>query len=116
MVIEESGVFSESEINAAKYLQNLGKDVKLRMPSGTRAEGGTSDLLVNDVRYDVYTPTTSNADRIVSAIAKKNNQATGVVVDLSKTSVKAADLGNVVQRVQNAGAANIKDIIIIGGQ
>ncbi|MBP5107925.1 hypothetical protein, partial [Pseudomonas protegens] len=55
----------------------------MRRPVGTRAEGKTSDLLVNGVSYDVYTPATGNADRIISAIAKKNTQAEGVVLDLS---------------------------------
>jgi len=56
-----------------------GKKVELRSPVGTRVEGNTSDLLVDGVRYDVYTPTTGNAGRIISAIAKKNTQAEGIV-------------------------------------
>ena len=111
--IDPTGHFSESEINAAKYVHSQGNDVELRMPTGTRAEGGTSDLLVNGKTYDVYTPETSNPNRIISAIAKKNSQASGVVLDLSKTSVTEEELGDVLKRVQGSGAKNIKDIIVI---
>ncbi|MGE7955221.1 hypothetical protein ACQKQA_01260 [Pseudomonas sp. NPDC089530] len=91
-----------------------GRKVELRSPVGTRAEGGASDLLVDGVRYDVYTPTTSNAGRIISAIAKKNTQAEGVVLDLSKSSVTREQLGDVLRRVNGSGAKNINDIVIIG--
>jgi RHS repeat-associated protein len=110
----QAGKFSASEMSAAKYLASLGKDVILRQPVGTRAGGGTSDLLVNGVNYDVYTPITSNPNRIISAIASKNSQTGGVVLDLSQTPVTAEQLGNVLQRVQGAGAANIQDIVIMG--
>ena len=86
----------------------------LRSPVGTRAGGGTSDLLVNGMPYDVYTPTTSNPNRIVSAIASKNTQAQGVVLDLRNSPVTLEQLGNVLQRVRGAGATNITDIKIIG--
>ena len=98
-------------------MADLGHDVTLRAPTGTRAGGGTSDLLVDGVRYDVYTPTTSNPGRIISAIAKKNSQVQegGVVLDLSGTTVTRAQLGDVLKRVQGAGATGIRDIVIIGG-
>lgn len=113
MIIEQGGKFSSSEIIAAEYMQSLGNKVVLRSPSGTRAAGATSDLLVNGINYDVYTPTTNNAGRIISAIAKKNGQTTGVVLDLSQTSLTVKELGNVLNRVQGTGAKNIKDVIII---
>jgi filamentous hemagglutinin len=91
-----------------------GKKVQLRSPTGTRAGGETSDLLVDSVRYDVYTPTTGNANRIISAIAKKNTQTEGVVLDLSNSSVTREQLGNVLGRINGAGATNISDIVIIG--
>jgi len=56
-----------------------GNSVVLYSQGGNWEPGGTSDLLVDDVRYDFYTPSTSNANRIVSAIARKNSQAEGVV-------------------------------------
>ncbi len=111
--IEEGATFSASEVNAAKYMQSLGKDVVLRAPQGTRAGGATSDLLVNNVNYDVFTPTSNNVNRIISAMAKKNSQTTGIVLDLSKTEVTASQLGNALQRVQGSGAKNIKDIVIM---
>ena len=96
-------------------MKNQGFRVELRDPIGTRADGGTSDLLVNSLRYDVYTPTSKNPNRIISAIAKKNSQATGIVLDLTETTVTQDQLGNVLKRVQCAGAENITDIQIIGG-
>jgi hypothetical protein len=114
LVVETGGIFSQSEVDAAKYVAALGKNVILRMPKGTRAGGGTSDLLVDGARYDVFTPVTTNVNRIISAMAKKNSQAEGVVLDLSKTSVNASQLSNALSRVNGAGATNIRDIIIMG--
>ncbi|WP_144695827.1 CdiA C-terminal domain-containing protein [Chitinophaga vietnamensis] len=113
LAIEPGGKFSESEIEAAKYMRAQGNDVMLRKPTGTRAQGGTSDLLVNGINYDVYTPITKNPKNIISAIASKNSQATGIVLDLSKTPVTADQLGNVLKRVQGTGAKNIKNIVIL---
>lgn len=112
--IDPNGKFSQSEIDSAYHMAAQGKLVELRSPVGTRAGGGTSDLLVNGVPYDVYTPTTGNAGRIISAIAKKNSQAEGIVLDLSKSSVTKEQLGDVLSRVKGAGAKNINDIVIIG--
>lgn len=53
-------------------MTDLGHDMILRPPSGTRVGGGTSDLLVDGVPYDLYTPTTGNPSRIISVIAKCN--------------------------------------------
>lgn len=114
-LIIESGEYSASELRAAEHMASLGKKVQLRQPVGTRADGGTSDLLIDGERYDVYSPKTGNPARIVSAIAKKNSQAEGIIVDLSDSPVKSDQLGNLLYRVQGAGATNIKYIIIIGG-
>nr|WP_256434497.1 RHS repeat-associated core domain-containing protein [Flavobacterium sp. 28A] len=110
------GSYSSSEMNAANYMWKEGNNVTLRPPSGTRTAtgtGGTSDLVVNGVNYDVYTPISNNPNSIISAIAKKNKQANGIVLDLSKTNVTADQLGNVLKRVQGAGAKNIKDVKIM---
>ncbi len=85
----------------------------LRLPVNT-PNVRTSDLLVDGIPYDVYTPKTINPNRIISAIAKKNSQAQGIVLDLTETEVTPIQLGNVLERVQGAGATNIYDIIIIG--
>lgn len=90
----------------------------LRPPVGTRADGGTSDLLVNGINYDVYTPTTNNPSAIIRAITKKNTQTTGVVLDLSSTTVTVDDLGNILARVRgaiekNGGTCNINDIVVM---
>ncbi|OLA93393.1 MAG: hypothetical protein BHW64_06880 [Candidatus Melainabacteria bacterium LEY3_CP_29_8] len=110
--------YSISEMNAAQYMADLGNDVVLRPPVGTRAGGQTSDLLVNGINYDVYTPTTSNPSAIIRAITKKNIQTTGVVLDLSSTTVTVDDLGNILGRVRgaiekNGGICNINDIVVI---
>jgi RHS repeat-associated protein len=101
------------EIEVAEMVSNMGLGpVVLRDPvniTGVR----TSDMLVNNVPYDIYTPTTSNPNRIISAIASKNGQAAGVVLDLSRTPVTVQALGNILARVQGAGATNILDIIIV---
>ena len=80
---------------------------------GNRAAGQTSDLVVNGVNYDVYTPVTSNVSRIVSAVASKITQTTGIVIDLSQTNVVSSQLNDILQRVQGAEATNIKNIIIM---
>jgi|GEM_PF-1823139 len=112
----EAGEYSDSELRAAQYMATRSHRVILRQPRGTREEGNTSDLLVDEVRYDVYTPTTGNPNRIISAIAKKNRQAEGIVLDLAqtKTKVTPAQLGDILCRVQGVGATNIKVIVIIG--
>lgn len=72
--IINGGVYSQSEVNAARYMAGRGDDVVLRPPVGTRAEGGTSDLLVNGINYDVYTPTTGNPSAIIRQISKKTHR------------------------------------------
>ena len=118
LTIIESGNYSTSEINAAKYMASQGYDVVLRPPKGTRRDGGTSDLLVNGINYDIYTPITNNPSSIIRAITKKNTQTLGVVLDLSNTSVTVDDLGNILARVKGAieskgAACNINDIIVM---
>jgi hypothetical protein len=54
-----------------------------------------------------------NPNRIISAIAKKNAQAEGIVLDLSATSVTLSQPGNVLERVRGAGATNIHDVIVL---
>ncbi|MEI6196307.1 MAG: polymorphic toxin-type HINT domain-containing protein [Verrucomicrobiota bacterium] len=109
------GKYSDSEMRAAAF---LGKDhdVILRPPTGTRAGGGTSDLLVDGKRYDVYTPETSNPDRIFGAIADKKDQAEGIIVDLSKTSVRPEQMGDVLARLRGKGIDTIKDVIFFGNK
>ncbi|CAB3783736.1 hypothetical protein [Pararobbsia alpina] len=111
-----AGKFSPHERSMARHLASQGYRVVLRSPVGRRIEGKTSDLLVNGVPYDVYTPQTASVHRIVGAIADKNSQAQGIVLDLSETSVTREQLGNLLQRVRGTGATNIQDIKIIGKQ
>lgn len=118
LTIIDGGNYSTSEMNAAQYMADLGNTVILRPPTGTRAGGKTSDLVVNGINYDVYTPVTSNPSAIVRAVTKKNTQTTGIVLDLSSTTVTANDLGNILARVRGAiekegGICNINDIIVM---
>lgn len=87
----------------------LGKDKGARSSAG-----GTADHLVNGKAYDVVTPITDKADRIVSRIAEKGDQAYGVVVDMSQTPVKAAELGDILRRVQGTGS-HVRDVILLFG-
>ncbi len=105
--------FSASELGAAEALAGQGRNVVLREASGV---GRTSDLLVDGVPYDVYTPTTGSLDRIVSSIASKGSQVNGggVVLDLSKSSLSGVDASELLTRVQGV-TPNISDIIILGG-
>ena len=92
-IIGNAKDYSTSELRAAQHMADLGNEVVLR-PAANIQNVRTSDLLVNGNPYDVYTPITSNASRIISAIASKGSQASGIVLDLSQSSVKLQDLGN----------------------
>lgn len=107
----DEGDFSESERRVAQQLADEGRDVHLRVPTG---KGRTSDLVVDGVPWDVYTPKTSNPDRIISAVASKGSQVEGggVVIDLSQSSVTRDQLGNVLERVRGTGA-RVSDVRII---
>ena len=96
---------SASEVGAAEYLASQGNDVVLRDPVGARGTA-TSDLLVNGEQWDVYTPTTGNVSRIVSAVASKGSQVQGggVIIDLSQSSVTADQLANIQARIAGTGA------------
>lgn len=95
-------------------LAGQGRNVVLR--EADSAAGRTSDLLVDDIPYDVYTPTTGNLDRIVGSIASKGSQVRGggVVLDLSKSPLSAADVADILPRVQGI-SSQISDIIVLGG-
>jgi len=95
------------EINAAQVMTQRGHDVILRTPVGTRAAGGTSDLLIDGVRADIFAPVTGNASRVVGAILRKNSQLPGggsIVLDRRNTTLSAADFSNIGARL--SGAAN----------
>jgi hypothetical protein len=104
--------FSASKQRMAQLLYEQGNDVVLRQATGA---GRTSDLLLNGVAYDVYTPTSGNVNAIVSAIAKKGSQVNGggVVLDLSSSPLTPAQVGNLLPRVQGV-TDQISDIIVVG--
>ncbi|MET9362330.1 RHS repeat-associated core domain-containing protein [Streptomyces sp. NPDC006632] len=92
---------SASEVSAAEHMASLGKKVELRDPVGTRAGGQTSDLLVDGVPWDVYSPTTTNPKAILTKVAKKHSQVHGggVIVDLSGTGLSASQFDGALVRV-----------------
>jgi hypothetical protein len=103
--------FSDSERRVAQLLADQGKDVLLREATGPDR---MSDLVVNGVDYDVYSPTTGNVDRIVSAVASKGSQVRGggVVIDLSGSPLEASDLDGILARVQGV-TDQITDIVVV---
>ena len=110
--------YTADEIAAAKYVasiyDNPDDSVILRPATG---QGRTSDLMVNGKSYDIYTPQTNSVRSIMNAILKKNDQATGIVLNLSNTTVTRGDLVNLMVRMLRAQQAvgktlNIDDIII----
>jgi len=107
--------FSESEIRAAIHFIEAGRTVVLREAPG---EVRTSDLLVDGVDYDVYTPQrTTSLDNIVRAISKKRTQVRGggVVLDLSESELTGVDAEQLLRRVRGL-TSNISDIVIIGNE
>lgn len=103
--------FSASERRVAQLLADGGENVVLREATGV---GRISDLLVNGVPYDVYTPTTGNIDRIVSAVASKGSQVQGggIIIDLSQSPLTVEQLGNILPRVQGV-TSQISDIRVV---
>ncbi|PZG23436.1 hypothetical protein C1I95_03235 [Micromonospora craterilacus] len=92
---------SASEVAAAQHMAARGGNVVLRDPVGTRSGGMTSDLLVDGVAWDVYSPTSRSINNILTNVAKKHSQVNGggVVVDLSGTGLSAGQFGNALGRV-----------------
>ena len=106
---------SASEVRAAEFMADRGRNVVLRDPVAGAARGtATSDLLVDGVQWDVYTPTSTKPTNIIRAIAKKGDQVKGggVVLDLSKSSVTAADLGDIMGRVTNS-TSRVSDVVVL---
>jgi hypothetical protein len=101
-------------------LASQGKDVLLREATGV---GRTSDLVVNGVEYDVYTPEAGTSVRnILSNTASKWTQVNGggVVVDLGNTELRASDFGdNALARVNgfvnSYGGTPLSDVTFYRG-
>ena len=107
---------SVSEKRAANHLASKGYNVELRDPSGARSKyGSTSDIVANGESWDVYTPRTSNPTRILGGMEKRHNQCQNIIVDLSETTVKVNQLGDVSARLKGKGVS-FKQIIFIGDQ
>ncbi|WP_411151129.1 hypothetical protein [Streptomyces sp. A30] len=74
------------------------------------ADGGTrgvdtSDVLVNGIQGDIYSPTSGNMDRISGAVSKKRNQVDGgyVILNLKNSPVDASgvNIENLLNRVNS---------------
>jgi len=94
--LNEAEKATDDEIYAAKKVASQGNRVVLRDPP---ADGGTrgvdtSDVLINGVQGDIYSPTSGNMDRISGAISKKRNQVDGgyVILNLKNSPVDAGDV------------------------
>ncbi|GAA3976938.1 hypothetical protein GCM10022232_05600 [Streptomyces plumbiresistens] len=77
--VNEAEKATPDEIYAAEKVASQGNRVVLRDPP---ADGGTrgvdtSDVLVNGIQGDIYSPTSGNMDRISGAVSKKRNQVDG---------------------------------------
>ncbi len=74
-----------------------------------------SDLMVDGVPYDVYTPRSGNIDRLVGAIADKSSQVHGggIVLDLRNSPLTPEQVGDLLPRVRGI-TDKISDIIVIG--
>ncbi len=115
----EGSAFSASEKAVAESLAGQGRNVVLREATGI---GRTSDLLVDGIPYDVYTPEVGTSVRnILSNTASKWSQVDGggVVIDLSNTGLTAADFGNALSRVngfvKSYGGTPLSDVQFFGG-
>ncbi|WP_406637274.1 hypothetical protein [Amycolatopsis sp. WGS_07] len=97
---------SASEIRAAEEMASDGARVELRDPIGTRAEGQTSDLVVDGVLWDVITPKTNIVKNVVSRIAGKYSQVHGggVIVDLGPSGLTEADFGGAAKALDWANS------------
>lgn len=109
LAIEPGAAPSAVEIRAARLVAALGHNVTVRPPRGRRSPvGGTADILIDGVPYDIYCPRTASVARIVSAVASKGDQAQGVVVDLTDTAVA----GGILFRVQRTGS-RVQAVIVV---
>jgi hypothetical protein len=110
LAFEASASMSTSEERIANILVGEGNQVVVQ----ATGLGRTADFLVNGKPYDVYTPTTSNVNRIVGAVASKSSQVQGggVIIDLSRTSLTPQGLDRVAARVRGI-TRGISDIRVI---
>ncbi len=94
---------SAAELEAARALRGIGLEVEFRTPAGDIGVEGirTSDFLVSGTPFEVFAPTTGNANRVVSQLAKKLPQADRFVLNLSRSPLGPADFANLLQRINN---------------
>ncbi|MDR2981689.1 MAG: hypothetical protein LBV12_05520 [Puniceicoccales bacterium] len=75
--------------------------------------GGARGTGKGGIPTDVYSPISNSPNAIFRAIRNKNNQAQIIIVDLSRTNVTPAELGDVMLRLRNSGATNIQQVIFL---
>ncbi len=96
--------FSESELFAAETLYERGFFVILREAPVGPATSRTSDLLINGIRYDVYTPNAgTSVKNILNRTASMWTQVRGggVVIDLSRSGHTQAEFGDALASVNS---------------
>jgi len=120
---------SAAEIRAAKFLRESGVNVHAQTPSGSRGPG-TADFLIagekgtgrGGIPADVYAPgPTTPIKNILSNIAKKDNQAQVILVDLNRPGVKVtgddllqACAGDVTKWVrEKLNSPNIQQVLVL---
>lgn len=117
---------SPEELNAAAELSGelgAGHAIELRDPpadGGTRGVN-TSDLLVDGVQYDIYSPKTGKLDRIAATLVGKRSQVDGggIVLNLQNSPLNAGDVdvAQLLYRVNAAksNSAPLAGIYVVGG-
>lgn len=61
--------------------------------------GGSTRTGAGGIGYDVFTPTTGRAANIAAKVGGKVSQADRVIINLDRTSVTAAELSDIIPRV-----------------
>jgi hypothetical protein len=104
---------TDAEIAAAVAVSKSGRGpVVLRDPIDGRR---TSDLLINGVPYDIYRPKAGTSTTAMKRyMGTKNDQCSGIVLDISQTDLPLSAFEGMLKRVRNDGALNITEIIIVG--
>lgn len=111
---EETGLRSHGVRSYAPWLGRWASAHSIGLGGEVNAYGKrTSASLVDGRALDVHSPASRSANRIISASAKNNDRATGVVFDLAHTDVTPEQYRNVVARLQGAGANRVPDVTIL---
>ena len=116
------------EINAAKALRAEGINVHLRKAAGDQGiqDVRTADFFVGGERgtgkggqiFDVFSPSSGNAGRVVGQTAKKLSQTDRVILNLDNTKLTVDELSNIIPRVNNVPGLSrpLQEVIFVQDQ